>query len=266
MSVTAPATDSTRPRRPFSEKRGTLYVQVADIIRHRIRSGAWGPGHQIPPLGDLEQEFGVARVTLRQALTVLESEELIWRQRGKGTFVTDKGGPEWCKLETSWDDLIRSLEGNWSRIIAVDENAEGDLLDDGDGEPAAAYRQMRRVHGSGSTAYAVVDMHLDDTIYARAPKRFEKEMIIPVLETLPGIQVGDLRQTLTIGTAESEVAEHLDVPIGSPIGIMRRVLRDAKGRVIYVGVVNYRGDLVKLEISLSNGKSKGQAPKRAKKP
>lgn len=264
MSLTAPAADAA-PRRLLSEKRGTLYVQVADVIRHRIRSGAWGPGHQIPTLGELEQEFGVARVTLRQALTLLESDGLIWRQRGKGTFVTDKGGPDWCKLETSWDELIRSLEGNWSRIIAVDEEADDMPLDAGDGTAAESYRHMRRVHGSGSTAYAVVDMHLDAGLYARAPKRFEKEMIIPVLETLPGIHVSDVRQTLTIGTAESDVAEHLDVPVGSPIGIMRRVVRDDTGRVIYVGVVNYRGDLVKLEISLSNGKGKGQARKRARK-
>lgn len=265
MSLPPAVPDATRPRISFSEKRGTLYVQVADIIRHRIRSGAWGPGHQLPTLGELEEEFGVARVTLRQALSMLEAEELIWRQRGKGTFVTDKAGPEWCKLETSWDDLIRSLEGNWSRIIAVNTDTDDDPLDEGDGEPADAYRHMRRVHGSGTKAYAVVDMHLDDAIYARAPKRFENEMIIPVLESLSGVDLGELRQTLTIGTAESEVADHLDVPIGSPIGIMRRVVRDQSGRVIYVGVVNYRGDLVKLEISLSNGKPKGRTRKRAQK-
>lgn len=262
MSLDSSQIQAPARRSQLSERRGTLYVQVADVIRHRIRSGTWAPKQQIPTLKELEAEFGVARVTLRQALNLLESEGLIWRQRGRGTFVTDGGKPDWCKLETSWDDLIRSLEGNWSRIIDVDPNASVPHLDPADGVPARTYKHMRRVHGSGSAAYAVVDMHLDASLYGQAPRRFDREMIIPVLESLPGIAVEDLRQTLTIGTADNEMAEHLGVPIGSPIGIMRRVLRDGEGRAVYVGVVNYRGDMVKLEISLSGTATTQAGPGR----
>ncbi|RMF03870.1 MAG: UTRA domain-containing protein, partial [Alphaproteobacteria bacterium] len=126
------------------------------------------------------------------------------------------------------------------------------LLEAGDGEPAAAYRHMRRLHGRGERAYAVVDMHLDKSVYARAPERFDSEMIIPVLEDLADVDVKDIRQTLTIGTADRQVADGLGVAIGSPIGILRRVVVDARGRVIYVGIVNYRGDVVKLDMSLGN--------------
>ena len=110
---------------------------------------------------------------------------------------------------------------------------------------------MRRVHGRGERAYAVVDMHLDAKLYGRAPKRFDKEMIIPVIERMRGIEIADIRQTLTIGTADAHVADGLGVPIGSPIGILRRVVQDTSERVIYVGIVNYRGDTVKLDITLS---------------
>lgn len=251
-------TDKTAPRERlnFSEKHGTLYAQVANVFRQRIRSGQWGAGEQLPTLIELEQEFGVARITLRQALSLLESEGLIWRKRGLGTFVSENGPTEWFKLETSRDALARSLEGNWSRIIDVDRSDQAaPYLEAGDGESVEAYRHMRRVHGRGERAYAVVEMYLDVMLYSRDPRRFDTEMIIPVLESLPRLEIADIRQTLTIGTADRDVADHLSVPIGSPIGILRRVVRDAKGRAIYIGIVNYRGDAVKLDITLSADRS-----------
>lgn len=259
MSLDLPVKEFSTERPNFSERHGTLYAQVANVIRQRIRSGLWAAGDQLPTLEGLEKEFRVARVTLRQALNLLESEGLIWRQRGRGTFVSKTGTPEWFKLATSRDELIHSLEGNWSRLIEVDAPESVPLLEPGDGEKSPAYRHMRRVHGRGERAYAVVDMHLDKGVYARAPKRFDKEMIIPVLEQLPEVSIADIRQTLTIGTADRQVAEGLGVPIGSPIGILRRVVRDGAGRAIYVGIVNYRGDMVKLEMSLASGEG-GAAP------
>ncbi len=253
------ATKNAAEERPaFSEKHGTLYAQVANVLRQRIRSGQWAAGDQLPTLDELEREFQVARVTLRQALTLLETEGMIWRRRGLGTFVSDSAGPEWFKLETSRDELIHSLEGTWSRIIDVDAGETIPRLEPGDGDAAPGYRHMRRVHGRGERAYAVVEMYLDAKVYARAPRRFDKEMIIPVIDRMRDVEISDIRQTLTIGTADKQVAEELGVSIGSPIGILRRVVQDRTGKVIYIGIVNYRGDAVKLDISLSGDAAGGE--------
>jgi len=259
MSLETADKRSAKVRPAFSEKHGTLYAQVANIFRQRIRSGQWAVGDQLPTLDDFEREFHVARVTLRQALNLLEAEGMIWRRRGRGTFVSDTAGPEWFKLETSRDELIHSLEGTWSRIIEVDANESVPHLDPMDGSAVPAYRHMRRVHGRGERAYAVVDMHLDAKLYARAPKRFDSEMIIPVIDRMSGVEIADIRQTLTIGTADAPVAEGLEVPIGSPIGILRRVVQDSHGRAIYIGIVNYRGDAVKLDITLAGSVGEARA-------
>jgi DNA-binding GntR family transcriptional regulator len=54
MSIEVAEKPSARERPAFSEKHGTLYAQVANVIRQRIRSGQWAAGAQLPTLEGLE--------------------------------------------------------------------------------------------------------------------------------------------------------------------------------------------------------------------
>lgn len=65
-----------------------LHMQLAQIIKAKITSGAWENGAPIPTEKELCSEFDVARGTVRQALQTLESEGFLRRQQGRGTFVT----------------------------------------------------------------------------------------------------------------------------------------------------------------------------------
>src|SRR4051794_19517423 len=66
------------PLRNVTEKgQPALYYQLADVCRRRIQDGVWQVGSQIPTLEELVAQFGAARATVRQALTILESEGLL---------------------------------------------------------------------------------------------------------------------------------------------------------------------------------------------
>jgi GntR family transcriptional regulator of arabinose operon len=64
-----------------------LHVQVAQILRENILTGAWKEGDSIPPEKALCAEFNIARGTLRQALQTLEAEGYLRRAQGRGTFI-----------------------------------------------------------------------------------------------------------------------------------------------------------------------------------
>jgi len=66
-----------------------LYLQVRDALLDRIKDGRWKPGANLPSEIDLHRQLGVSLGTLRKALSVLESEQLIIREPGRGTFVRD---------------------------------------------------------------------------------------------------------------------------------------------------------------------------------
>ena len=66
-----------------------LYLQVRDALLERIKDGRWKPGANLPSEIDLYRQLGVSLGTLRKALSVLESEQIIVREPGRGTFVKD---------------------------------------------------------------------------------------------------------------------------------------------------------------------------------
>lgn len=63
------------------------YRQIAAILRQRIDSGDIPPGRRIPSLVELEQEFDVARDTLRKAVQVLKDEGRVETVPGMGIYV-----------------------------------------------------------------------------------------------------------------------------------------------------------------------------------
>lgn len=66
------------------------YKQVANELRRRIEAGQIPPGRRIPSLVELEEEFGVARDTLRKAVQVLKDEQLVETVSGMGIFVVQR--------------------------------------------------------------------------------------------------------------------------------------------------------------------------------
>ena len=64
-----------------------LYQQLCDILTARIHSGELGPGEQLPSENDLINLFGVSRFVVRQTLTSLVRQGLIYTEQGRGSFV-----------------------------------------------------------------------------------------------------------------------------------------------------------------------------------
>ncbi|MDT7532029.1 FCD domain-containing protein [Sphingobium sp. SA2] len=64
-------------------------AQIVERIETRIAEGTWQPGFRLPTERELEEEFGVARNTLRKGLKTLEDQGKIVRHIGRGSFVAE---------------------------------------------------------------------------------------------------------------------------------------------------------------------------------
>ena len=61
---------------------------IATALKKRISSGEWIENGRMPPERDLASEFGVARNTVRRAVSFLEDDGTVVRHVGRGTFLT----------------------------------------------------------------------------------------------------------------------------------------------------------------------------------
>jgi GntR family transcriptional regulator len=73
---------------PLKENTGIpLYIQVVGELSAKIAGGEYLPGQRIPTEAQLCREFGVSRITIRQAIRKLVAEHALYAKQGKGTFV-----------------------------------------------------------------------------------------------------------------------------------------------------------------------------------
>jgi DNA-binding GntR family transcriptional regulator len=61
------------------------YVQLAGMLRERIRTGEVGP--RVPSIMELADRSELSPATVKRALRLLQDEGLIYTVRGRGTFV-----------------------------------------------------------------------------------------------------------------------------------------------------------------------------------
>ena len=66
------------------------YYQLKLHLREQILSGKLSPGEQTPPEQQLAKDYGISKMTVRQALAELAREGLLQRKPGVGTFVTQR--------------------------------------------------------------------------------------------------------------------------------------------------------------------------------
>ncbi|MCI1589001.1 GntR family transcriptional regulator [Heyndrickxia oleronia] len=67
-----------------------LYHQVKDYLEEKIILGEWDPGYQLPTEKELSAQFQVSTITVKRAIHDLVNKGILYRQRGKGTFVSSK--------------------------------------------------------------------------------------------------------------------------------------------------------------------------------
>jgi len=235
----------------YDRSRVPLYIQVASVLRMRIQSGQWRIGEKISTLEELEREFEVARVTVRQAVDVLREEGLLQARQGLGTFVSKKSHDRhWVKLATNWNSLIDSLKDNVPRRLIVERDAPPPILGEQDGELASSYVKLRSVQHRNEDPYSVVNLHLAREIFDLDPERFKGTAALVALNAMDEITLMEAHQTLTIGSAEPEIADLLKISIGAPTVEAHCVAIDDGGIAVYVGDIIYRSESIKLQMDL----------------
>lgn len=239
-------------RKPLHRPGIARYLQLALLFRRRIEVGEWRVGERIPTLEELVAESGVARATVRQALGELEAEGLLARYRAKGTFVTRQpSSPQTSELAIDWSSLSRAHEGDAIELLSArrDDHPPCSLRDGAHFAPG--YQHLKRLHRRHGTPYLLGEAWLDTRIWRRLPRRqVETLPMLRALKEARGVDISNAHQTMVIGTADLATARLLDAAVNSPVAIVHRYAYDRTNTLVYYSHGTYRGDQVRLEITL----------------
>ncbi len=97
-----------------------LHVQLADRIRERITSGRWSPHSNLPSERELCEQYNISRITVRQALSRLDADGLIYTTPGKGRYVSETPLREQLlPLSSFTDDALRSGRTATNQVLEL---------------------------------------------------------------------------------------------------------------------------------------------------
>jgi GntR family transcriptional regulator len=247
----------------YDRSRTPLYVQVASVMRQRIDTGFWLEGDKISTLEELEREFAVARVTVRQAIELLREEGLLDAQQGRGTFVSGKPKHNrWLNLATDFDSMISSIKENVIKRVHIEEDTPLPELTEGEGKLADGYTFLRSVQYNNNEPFSVVNLYLDQRIFAKGRDLFSHVAALPNIAEMDDISIAHAHQTVTIGVADPETADLLKIGLGEPTADCRLVLVDDNDVAIYIANIHYHKSCFALRIDLLENTGPRRAIKR----
>ncbi|GER88227.1 GntR family transcriptional regulator [Dictyobacter vulcani] len=202
------------------------YYQLKEIMREKIRSGEWKPGDLIPSERELGEQYGISRMTARQAITELVNEGLFYREQGKGTFVSRHKITQQLIHLTGFTEDIRArgqrpgtkvLE---ARMSPADETT-AERLRIKAGQPIFYLQRLRL---ADDEPLAVEISHLS---FMGCEKLLEEDLennsLYRLLETKYGLPLMEAEQEIEAGLFDEEAAQVLKVPVNSAALFTRRI-------------------------------------------
>jgi GntR family transcriptional regulator len=228
------------------------YLQIADILRRRIRT-QMQPGDRVPPEVSLSRSFGVSRETIRQAFELLENERLISRRQGQGTFVTARQMSRASEKFTGMVDEFPALGiKTTARVIArevvkADEEVAGYLKL----EKGTLIVRIDRLRILEEQPFAYHSAFLPAEIESRIrSEALEHPSIVHILANMLRFTLEEDRQIIEADLADVTLAEYLDVPIGSPLLLLRRLYITSGERPLAYFKSYYRADRYMYTVKL----------------
>jgi GntR family transcriptional regulator len=224
------------------------YHRVYLVLHEQLRDGRFRSG--LPAETALMQQFGVARVTVRKALERLSHEGLIKREQGRGTKpVAQQRAPLSGFLENlvtmGLDTSVKVISAEF--IQAPEDVANALQLE----VPDIKVQKAMRIRSTREGPISLITTYVPHSIAKNFGKRELAKKPILVLIEETGIKVGRAEQNISACLADSHVAEHLGVEVGSALLTVKRRVYNNRDEPIQWLIGLYRPDRYEYVMQLS---------------
>jgi GntR family transcriptional regulator len=231
-----------------------LYLQVKENLLQKIDAGTWGEESLIPTESELCEEYGVSKITVREAVRILVKDGRLSRKAGKGTFVTKPKIEQ--KLNRFFSFTKWALENGLqpaSRILRVEAVAcdrhIARHLGIKEGEQVRRIERLRLGNGEPLTLEVIwvpcrlcPDLHLHDLANVPLNDILQNEYGIPLIRATESIEAA---------TADEYLARQLAIDKDVVMLHVEHTAFTRGNQIVYFVTTSYRGDRVRFSVQLS---------------
>ncbi len=240
-----------QPTLPEGGKARRVYLSLRD----EITNGTLAPGTRLPGEHKLADSFDVSRITIRRALDALALDGLIEKRAGSGSVVLRRSDDEQriaADFATLIPQLVEMDRTTTARLLSFSYTKASEAVAKALGLDAGEKVQTAvRVRSFGDQPFSHLTTHVPEGIaesYGEAD--LATQPLFRLLER-SGVAVDSAHQSVSAALAVPNVAEALNISVGSPLLFVQRVVRDESGRGVEYLSALYRPDLFRLEMRLA---------------
>lgn len=228
--------------------RSLKHVQVREYVRSLVTGSA--PGSPAPSERELVHRFGVARMTVRQAMDALVVEGLLERIPGRGTFVARPRRTA-SRITSYTEEMARrGMLAESQTLLARREQAGPGVaraLNLTEGDAVIHWRRLRRADGS---PMCIEDAYLNEVLLPGFLQTGMPTSLYDALEAR-GLRPTWAEDSITADRAHDDEAEMLELEPGG--AVLRHSRRAISGdKVVEVSRTVYRADRFTLWVQLGH--------------
>jgi GntR family transcriptional regulator len=254
---------------PEGGKARRVYLSMkGDIAR-----GAFGVGESLPGEHKLAAQYDVSRVTVRRALDALAEDGLIEKRAGSGSIIkAPEPGSQSIKADiaTLMPQLANMGAKSEARLLSFSyEPATAAISSALDLVSGALVQRAVRVRHVEGRAFSYLVTYVPEAVAASYSEADLATRPLYQLLEEGGIEIGSAQQSVSASLATPDVAAALDVPVGSALIALDRLVCDSQGRGVEFLSALYRPDRFQLSMSLErvgDGKNRHWEPTIALEP
>lgn len=230
------------------------YVQVKEHLKHQIEQGAWQPGQQLPSEAELCNIYDISRTVIRRALQELQYEGLIYRKKGKGSFVAEPKVHELLaqNLTGFFHDMVEQGHQVSSRVLrqelreASEELAR--ILEVRPHAPLVMCERLRLVDGSA------INVSISHVPHDRCPEMLGADLtnqsLYSFVERACGQRIVRGRRTIEAILPSRHIAQLMDIGTDLPVFRINNICYLEDGTPIEHSCGYHRSDRTFFEVAL----------------
>ncbi len=228
-----------------------LYAQIQEILTNEIHEGIYKVDDTIPTETQLQDMFGVSRMTVRQAIEGLVNAGLVVKERSKGTRVVEPKINESLNEITGFTEEMTRRNLNFKihsiqvSIIHADENiaeALGIQMNQN-------VMKLERVYHVSGKPLAAMCSYLPASLQMSIDEQVYNGSLYAYLQKEKGIKISRVIETLEVGYADDILSNQLQVKKGEALLKRSKISFDQYGNKVEYVIANYHPNRYKYTVT-----------------